>query len=127
METLLGCDELDMAEIRQSRSEPVRIRDFDTLLWFSLTFPAALGLDAILQMWPRLPLYALPQITTDPDPVNCHLVLVLEFLQDLFSARLTTSIFKVYVGAIYANDTPIDGASLGRHLWCFVSKVSETS
>ncbi len=32
-------------------------------LWFSLTHPAPLGLDAMVQTWPRLRLYAFPPIT----------------------------------------------------------------
>ncbi len=35
-------------------------------LWFSLTHPAPLGLDAMVQMWPRLRLYAFPSIALLP-------------------------------------------------------------
>jgi len=35
-------------------------------LWFSLTHPAPLGLDAMTQMWPRLHLYAFPPIALLP-------------------------------------------------------------
>jgi hypothetical protein len=35
-------------------------------LWFSLTHPAPLGLDAMVQAWPRLRLYALPPIALLP-------------------------------------------------------------
>ncbi len=35
-------------------------------LWFSLTHPAPLGLDAIVQTWPRLRLYAFPPIALLP-------------------------------------------------------------
>ncbi len=35
-------------------------------LWFSLTHPAPLGLDAMVQMWPRLRLYAFPPIALLP-------------------------------------------------------------
>ncbi len=35
-------------------------------LWFSLTYPAPLGLDAMTQMWPRLHLYAFPPIALLP-------------------------------------------------------------
>ncbi len=35
-------------------------------LWFSLTHPAPLGLDAMVQMWPRLRLYAFPLIALLP-------------------------------------------------------------
>ncbi len=35
-------------------------------LWFSLTHPAPLGLDAMTQTWPRLRLYAFPPIALLP-------------------------------------------------------------
>ncbi len=35
-------------------------------IWFSLTHPAPLGLDAMTQMWPRLRLYAFPPIALLP-------------------------------------------------------------
>ncbi len=41
-------------------------------LWFSLTHPAPLGLDAMVQTWPRLRLYAFPPIALLPGVLSCH-------------------------------------------------------
>ncbi len=49
------------------------------------------------------------------DPAYCHIASVLEFLQDRFSRRITPATLKVYVAAISANHTYIDGVSVGRH------------
>ena len=49
------------------------------------------------------------------DPVDCAVASVLEFLQDRFSAGLTPSTLKVYVAAIGAFHSPLDGGPLGRH------------
>ncbi len=48
------------------------------------------------------------------DPVNYPVGTVLEFLQDRFTAGLTTSTLKVYVAAISAYHIPLGGMSLGR-------------
>ena len=49
------------------------------------------------------------------DPVNCPVGAVLEFLQERFSAGLSHSTLKVYVGALSAFHVPLSGSSLGRH------------
>ncbi|KAI2647949.1 Transposon Ty3-G Gag-Pol polyprotein [Labeo rohita] len=70
--------------------------------WCSLTYPAPLGLDAMVQMWPRLRLYAFPLIALLPG--------VLE--RDRFSTGLAHSILKVYVAAISAYHAPLGGSSV---------------
>ncbi|CAM4615546.1 unnamed protein product [Leuciscus chuanchicus] len=93
-------------------------------LWSSLTYPAPLGLDAMVQSWPRQRLYAFPPITLLPGvlervrrhgislllvapywpaqrtSVNYPVASVLEFLQSRFSDGLSPSMLKVYVAAI---------------------------
>ncbi|KAI2656067.1 Transposon Ty3-G Gag-Pol polyprotein [Labeo rohita] len=147
--------------------------------WFSLTHSAPLGMDAMVQTWPRLRLYAFPLIALLPgvlervcqdgdrlllvaqywparawfsdlipsstalpgrflsggissrkreapsftlarscgnhqqDPVNCPVGIVLEFLQDRFSAGLAHSTLKVYMAAIAAYHTLLGGPSVG--------------
>ena len=49
------------------------------------------------------------------DPVNCPVGAVLEFLQERFSAGLSHSTLKVYVGALSAFHVPLSGSSLWRH------------
>ncbi len=49
------------------------------------------------------------------DPVNCAISIVLEFLQDRFSAGLAPSTIRVYVAAISASHAPVNGASVGQH------------
>ncbi len=48
--------------------------------------------------------------------VNCPTGIVLEFLQERFSAGLTPSTLKVYVEALAAYHAPLGGQSLGRDL-----------
>ncbi len=54
-------------------------------------------------------------ISRDMDPAYCPVALVLEFLQSRFSEGVTPATHKVYVAAISANHTYIDGVSVGRH------------
>ncbi len=56
-------------------------------LYFSLTPPAPLGLDAMANMWPRRGLYGDAGLPPDVvDPVHCQVVSVLEFLQEKLSS-----------------------------------------
>ncbi len=48
----LGQAQVDLFATRQTSHCP---------LWLSLTHPAPLGLDAMVQTWPRLCLYAFPR------------------------------------------------------------------
>lgn len=52
-----GQAEVDLFELQETTNCP---------LWFSLTHPAPLSLDAMVQTWPRLHLYAFPQIVLLP-------------------------------------------------------------
>ncbi len=103
------------------------------LLWLPLTHPAPLGLDAMVQTWPRLHLYAFPRSLPQwgnctlwswdsgcgdrqLDSVNCAFGTVLEFLQACFSAGLAHSTLKVHVAAIVAFHAPLGGLSVGKTL-----------
>lgn len=54
------------------------------------------------------------------DPVHCHIVSVLEFLQEKLSAGTCT--LRVFVAAITACHALIDGVSIGKHplIACFI-------
>ncbi len=55
--------ELIWKEFGQAQLDLFAFRDTSHCpLWFSLTHPAPLGLDAMTQMWPKLHLYAFPPI-----------------------------------------------------------------
>ncbi len=106
-------------------------------LWFSLTHPAPLGLDEMVQTWPRLRLYMRNALKwkvftswcsdRQLDPVNCPVGTVQEFLQDGFTAGLTPSTLKVYVTAISAYHIPLGGMPLGKGIsfppWYFEAEA----
>ncbi len=59
--------ELIWKEFGQAQLDLFAFRDTSHCpLWFSLTHPAPLGLDAMTQMWPKLHLYAFPPIALLP-------------------------------------------------------------
>uniref|UniRef100_A0A9J8DJL5 Uncharacterized protein n=1 Tax=Cyprinus carpio carpio TaxID=630221 RepID=A0A9J8DJL5_CYPCA len=49
------------------------------------------------------------------DPVNCHIALVLDFMQEKLSTGTCPATLKVYVAALSACHALIDGMPLGRH------------
>ncbi len=129
--TLRG--EADMESLGQE-VDPFATRQISYCpLWLSLTHPAPLGLDAVVQTWPRLHLYTFPWSLPhwgnctpwswdsgcsdrQLDPVNCPVGTVLEFLQACFSAGLAHSTLKVHVAAIAAYHAPLGGLSVGKTL-----------
>ncbi|KAI2653825.1 putative V-type proton ATPase subunit H 2 [Labeo rohita] len=54
-------------------------------------------------------------VTHDADPVHCQVVSVLEFLQEKLSSGTSPGTLRVYVAAISACHTLIDGVSVGKH------------
>ncbi len=52
--------------------------------------------------------------THGTDPVVCDILLILSFLQELLKKGLFPTL-KVYVAAIAASHTPIDGQTVGRN------------
>ncbi len=60
------------------------------------------------------------------DSVNCPVGTVLEFLQDRFTAGLTSSTLKVSVAVISASHIPLGGMSLGKDplVSCFLCSTS---
>ncbi len=53
--------------------------------------------------------------TCDTDPMLCDILFILTFLQKLSEKGRSPSMLKVYVAAIAASHTPIDGQSVGRN------------
>ncbi|KAK3535012.1 hypothetical protein QTP70_001970 [Hemibagrus guttatus] len=70
---IFGCVEVDLFASKESTHWP---------LWYSLSHPAPLGLDALVQTWPRLCLYAFPPVALLPEVLarvhhdRVHLLLV---------------------------------------------------
>ncbi|KAI2656086.1 Transposon Ty3-G Gag-Pol polyprotein [Labeo rohita] len=54
-------------------------------------------------------------VTHHADPVHCQVVSVLEFLQEKLSSGISPGTLRVYVAAISACHTLIDGVSVGKH------------
>ncbi len=117
---LFGKAEVDLFASQESSQCP---------LWFSLSFPMTLGIDAFAHPWPNVSLYAFPPIKLYSskwgvfeswclaraiDPVNCPVGPVLEFLQERLTAGAATTTLRVYVTAIAAR-RELDEIPLGRH------------